>query len=240
MVSLAKIVCVSPAFNEERTVSSIVRESLKHVDEVIVVDDGSTDATFKKALAAGAIVIRHPRNMGKGAALKTGFSLALKRNADIIVSIDADGQHEPNEIPKLLKKLMHGSFDLVVGSRFLGSIEGMPSLRILSNTITSRLLRLFFKLPITDSQSGYRAFKRKVIEVVTFSDPRFAAETEILIEAHRKGFKIGEVKIKTIYGEEKSKMRNVEDTIRWLKVLFKYLILSIVNKDNLKRYNLKR
>lgn len=223
-----KLVCVSPAFNEERTVASVVEKALKYVDEVIVVDDGSTDNTRKKALEAGAIVISHPRNLGKGAALKTGFKAALERGADIIISIDADGQHDPDEIPRLLSAMERGNFDIVIGSRFLGDISNMPTPRIFSNTITSRFLRLFFKIPVTDSQSGFRAFKRKVIESVSFSDPRFAAETEILINAKQKGFRIGEVKITTIYGEEKSKMRIIEDTLRWVKLVAKYLLISLL------------
>lgn len=225
---LLKLVCVSPAFNEERTVASVVEKASRYVDEVIVVDDGSTDNTRKKALEAGAIVISHPRNLGKGAALKTGFKIALERGADVIISIDADGQHDPDEIPRLISAMERGNFDIVIGSRFLGDISSMPTPRIFSNTITSSFLRLFFGIPVTDSQSGFRAFKRKVIESVSFSDPRFAAETEILINAKQKGFKIGEVKIKTIYGEEKSKMRIVEDTLRWIKLVTKYLLLSLL------------
>ncbi|MBS7247426.1 MAG: glycosyltransferase family 2 protein [Candidatus Jordarchaeales archaeon] len=225
-----KLVCVSPAFNEERTVASVVKGALKYVDEVVVVDDGSTDNTSEEASKAGAIVIRHPRNLGKGAALKTGFKVALKRGADIVVSLDADGQHDPDEIPRLLSALKNGNFDVVIGSRFLGDISNMPTPRILSNTITSKILNLFFKMPVTDSQSGYRAFKREVIESVKFSDPRFAAETEILIDANRKGFRIGEVRIKTLYGEEKSKIRGFEDTIRWIKLVTKYLMLSILKR----------
>ncbi len=223
-----KLVCVSPAFNEERTVADVVKTALKYVDEVVVVDDGSTDSTREKASKAGAIVIRHPRNLGKGAALRTGFKVALKRGADIIVSLDADGQHDPDEIPKLLTTLKEGDFDIVIGSRFLGDISNMPALRVLSNTITSKILNLFFKIPVTDSQSGYRVFKRKVLESIHFSEPRFAAETEMLIDANKKGFKIGEVQIKTLYGQEKSKIRNFEDTVRWIKLLIKYLALQIV------------
>lgn len=148
-------------------------------------------------------------------------------NADIVVVLDADGQHNPEEIPKLLKTMNRENSDVVVESRFLGDIKGMPRARILSNTLTTRILRLYFGLPITDSQSGYRAYKRQLLEKVEFSATRFSAETEILVDACRKGFKISETKIQTIYGEEKSKMRVFGDTVRWLWDVDKQLIKSL-------------
>ncbi|MEX2703814.1 MAG: glycosyltransferase family 2 protein [Candidatus Freyrarchaeum guaymaensis] len=227
---MTKTLCVSPAYNEEKTVSEVVKGALKYTDGVIVVDDGSTDSTYKKARKAGATVVRHSKNMGKGVALKTGFKTALEMEADIVVVLDADGQHNPEEIPKLLKTMYNKSSDIVIGSRFLGDIKGMPRIRILSNTLTTLILRLYFGLPITDSQSGFRAYKREVLENVEFSAPRFSAETEILVDAHRKGFKIAEAKVKTIYGEEKSKMRNFEDAIRWIWDVYRQLIKSIKHK----------
>ncbi len=227
---MSKILCVSPAYNEEKTVSKVVKGALKYTDGVIVVDDGSTDNTYKAARKSGATVIRHHKNLGKGVALKTGFESALGMGADIVVVLDADAQHNPVEISKLLKAIKREDSDIVVGSRFLGDIKGMPRIRILSNTLTTMILRLFFGLPITDSQSGFRAYKRRVLEKIEFSAPRFSAETEMLVDANRKGFKISEIKIQTVYGEEKSKMRNFEDTMRWLWDIDKQLIKSLVHK----------
>jgi glycosyltransferase involved in cell wall biosynthesis len=224
------VFCVSPAYNEEKTVARVVEGALKSTDGIIVVDDGSIDNTYEEACKAGAIVVRHNKNMGKGVALKTGFKKALEMNADIIVVLDADGQHNPEEIPRLLETMNSENSDVVVGSRFLGSIKGMPRARILSNTLTTRILRLFFGLPITDSQSGYRAYKRQLLENVEFSATRFSAETEILIDAQRKGFKISEAKIQTIYGEEKSKMRVFGDTVRWIWDVDKQLLKSLRHK----------
>ncbi|MEM3585716.1 MAG: glycosyltransferase family 2 protein [Candidatus Jordarchaeaceae archaeon] len=224
------VLCVSPAYNEEKTVAKVVEGALKSTDGVIVIDDGSTDDTYNEAIRAGATVVRHSRNLGKGAALKTGFKKALEMGADIIVVLDADGQHNPEEIPKLLKTMVRENSDVVVGSRFLGSIKGMPRIRILSNTLTTKILRLYFGLPITDSQSGYRAYKRRLLEEVEFSATRFSAETEILVDAKRKGFKISEVEIQTIYGEEKSKMRVFEDTVRWVWDVNKQLLKSLKYK----------
>lgn len=226
------VLCVSPAYNEEKTVAKVVDGALKSTDGVIVVDDGSTDNTYLEAQKAGATVVRHHKNMGKGVALKTGFEKALEMGADIVVVLDADGQHNPEEIPKLLKTMRREDSDVVVGSRFLGDIKGMPRIRILSNTLTTKILRLYFGLPITDSQSGYRAYKRHLLENIEFSATRFSAETEILVDAKRKGFKISETKIQTIYGEEKSKMRIFEDTLRWVWDVNKQLLKSL-------RYKLK-
>ncbi|MGQ9722781.1 MAG: glycosyltransferase family 2 protein [Candidatus Jordarchaeum sp.] len=227
---MAKVLCVSPAYNEEKTVFKIVKGALKYTNGVIVVDDGSTDSTHKEAEKAGATVIRHNKNRGKGVALKTGFKSALEMDAETVIVLDADGQHNPEEIPKLLKTMNYKNSDIIIGSRFLGDIKGMPRIRILSNTLTTMVLRLFFGLPITDSQSGFRAYKRRVLEKVEFSAPRFSAETEILIDAKRKGFKILETRVQTVYGEEKSKMRNFEDTIRWIWGIDKQLIKTIRNK----------
>jgi len=224
---MSKVFCVSPAYNEEKTVAKVVEGALKNTDGIIVVDDGSIDNTYKEANKAGATVVQHNKNMGKGIALKTGFKKALEMDADIIVVLDADGQHNPEEIPKLLKTMNRENSDVVVGSRFLGNIEGMPRIRILSNTLTTSILRLYFGLPLTDSQSGYRAYKRRLLENVEFSATRFSAETEILVDAQRKGFKISEAKIQTIYGEEKSKMRVFGDTIRWLWDVDKQLLKSL-------------
>nr|MDO8080689.1 glycosyltransferase family 2 protein [Candidatus Freyarchaeota archaeon] len=224
------VLCVSPAYNEEKTVSKVVEGALKNADGIIVVDDGSIDNTYKEASKAGATVVQHSKNMGKGVALKTGFKKALEMDADIIVVLDADGQHNPEEIPKLLKTMNREDSDVVVGSRFLGNIKGMPRIRILSNTLTTRILRLYFGLPITDSQSGYRAYKRRLLENVEFSATRFSAETEILVDAQRKGFKISEAKIQTIYGEEESKMRVFGDTLRWIWDVDKQLLKSLKYK----------
>lgn len=224
------VFCVSPAYNEEKTVAKVVEGALKNTDGIIVVDDGSIDNTYEEASKAGATVVRHNKNRGKGVALKTGFKKALEMDASIIVVLDADGQHDPEEIPKLLKTMNRDNSDVVVGSRFLGNIRGMPRARILSNTLTTRILRLFFGLPITDSQSGYRAYKRHLLEEVEFSATRFSAETEILIDAQRKGFKISEAKIQTIYGDEKSKMRVFGDTVRWVWDVDKQLLKSLKYK----------
>jgi glycosyltransferase involved in cell wall biosynthesis len=216
------VCCVIPAFQESQTIAKVVSLARQFCDCVIVVDDGSTDKTGSIALENGAYVVRHPKNRGKGAALRTGFQAALQSSCDIIITLDGDLQHDPNSIPRFLSKISEGA-DIVVGSRYFTLSEEMPFFRRLSNMITTKALRLLFKVPITDSQSGYRAFNGQVLEVIPVRDNGFAAETEMLIDAQRAGFIIAEVPIATNYGEEKSKIRPHRDIARWLVTLARNL-----------------
>ncbi|MHA1238645.1 MAG: glycosyltransferase family 2 protein [Candidatus Odinarchaeia archaeon] len=213
------IYAVIPAFNEKRHIRGVIEQTKQFVDDIIVVDDGSVDGTCEVALNAGARVVRHPRNLGKGAALRTGFVKAIKLGANIVVTLDGDGQHKPEEIPKLLRKMDIYNADIVVGSRFLGNedkLKKMPIQRIISNVLTTRILNRMFGLRITDSQSGFRAFRSSALRKLAYVDNKFAAETEILIDAHKKGFKIRETEISVIYGEERSKIKPLQDTFRWI------------------------
>jgi len=216
-----KIFCVIPAFNEEKYIYDVAKMAKEFVDTVIVVDDGSTDETFSKAMDSGAIVLKHEKNLGKGAALRTGFKYALEHGADIVVTLDGDMQHNPFEIPKFLEKIREEGVDIVVGSRFLEKVKNMPIQRRLSNFITTKILNKIFKVPMTDSQSGFRAFKTKVLEEVTFKDDRYGAETEILIEAKRKGFNIVEVPISVRYEGQRSKIRPMRETLSWIWLIIK-------------------
>jgi len=216
-----RVFCVIPAFNEEKYIYDVAKIAKEFVDVVVVVDDGSIDKTFSRAIDSGAVVLRHEENMGKGAALRTGFKYALEHGADIVVTLDGDMQHDPLEIPKFLEKIREEGVDIVVGSRFLEKVKGMPIQRRLSNFITTKVLNKVFKVPVTDSQSGFRAFKRKVLEKITFKDNRYGAETEILIEAKRKGFNIVEVPISVKYENQKSKIRPIRETFSWIWLIIK-------------------
>ncbi len=218
-----KVCCIIPAYQESRAISQVVVLSQKYCSCVIVVDDGSTDNTSQIAEDSGAIVLRHSRNLGKGAALRTGFNHAMELQCDIVITLDGDLQHNPHSIPRFIKKIQKG-FDIVVGSRYATQSEEMPFVRKLSNLITTQALRIFFKVPVTDSQSGYRAFRKQVLETIPVRDDGFAAETEILIDAKRAGFNISEVPIATNYGEEKSKIRARRDITRWLLTLSRNLL----------------
>jgi len=219
-----KVCCVIPAFQESQAIAQVVTAAKLYCSAVIVVDDGSTDGTGAIAASHGALVIRHPRNLGKGAALRTGFRKALQLGCSIIITLDGDGQHNPHSIPRFIRKIKDGA-DVVVGSRYTTLAGTMPFHRRMSNLITTKALRVLYGIPVTDSQSGYRAFKRRVLTVVQVRDNGFAAETEILIDAKRAGFIIDEVPIATNYGAERSKIRAHRDITRWLVTLLRNLII---------------
>lgn len=209
-----KILALIPAYNEEERIGKVVKKTLKYCD-VIVIDDGSMDDTGKRAEEKGAFVIKHEKNRGKGDALITGFNYALKNNYDIIITLDADGQHDPSEIPNFLKKI--DKYDIIIGAR---NFKEMPFPRRISNTITTSLLSLRTHQKIGDSQSGYRLIKTDVLRGLDFETKRFILESELLVRAKCR---IGNVRIKTIYAGEKSHINNLKDTIKFIKFLIQSL-----------------
>jgi glycosyltransferase involved in cell wall biosynthesis len=210
-----KILALIPAYNEEERIGKVVKKTLKYCD-VIVIDDGSMDDTGKRAEEKGAFVIKHEKNRGKGDALITGFNYALKNNYDIIITLDADGQHDPSEIPNFLKKI--DKYDIIIGAR---NFKEMPFPRRISNTITTFLLSLRTHQKIGDSQSGYRLIKTDALRGLDFKTERFILESELLVRAKCR---IGNVRIKTIYAGEKSHINNLRDTIKFIKFLIQSLL----------------
>jgi glycosyltransferase involved in cell wall biosynthesis len=188
------------------------------VDLVIAVDDGSKDNSLNliKKIDNVEIIILD-KNYGKGTALKAGFSLAIELDFDIILTLDADLQHDPEFIPVFLDAIK--KCDLVIGNR-LSDLKSMPYHRILSNYLTSFLLSLKLKKIIKDSQCGYRAYKKKVLQKISIHSSGFEAESEIIVRAVREKFSIGFVDIPTIYGNEKSKMKSFQAIKGFLKILF--------------------
>ena len=195
---MVKLTAILPAYNEELCISSIILGSKKYVDNVIVVDDGSIDNTAEIAELAGAQVICHSYNRGKGAALKTGFEAA--KGSEIIVTLDSDGQHNPEEIPKLVSPIINGEADIVNGSRYInGNKKDTPSYRRIGQSILDKATNLGSGLDITDSQSGFRAFIGHSISVFRFSHDDFAIESEMLTDAANAGLRIKEVEIGVRY-----------------------------------------
>jgi glycosyltransferase involved in cell wall biosynthesis len=214
---------IIPALNAAQTLGQLLAGLKPFVgtESIVVVDDGSSDDTAAIARAAGAVVLSHGVNRGKGAALRTGFQYVLSSSShDSVVTMDADLQHDPKDVPKFLSAWRLGDSDLILGYRSkLGG--GMPVHRILSNTITSALVSARTGVRIRDSQTGFRLIARSVLSSIEVQADGYEAETEILIKAARKGFRIGGVPIATIYRGAPSHMTHWKTTKRFLQVLLK-------------------
>jgi glycosyltransferase involved in cell wall biosynthesis len=217
-----RVCAVIPARNAADTVPAVVRGLRETLPEatVIVVDDGSTDPTGARAAEAGAVVLRHAVNQGKGAALQTGFDEVVRLGADAAIALDADGQHDPAWAPRLLAALADA--DVVVGSRIL-SRAGMPWLRRVTNDVTSWWVSRLARTPIQDSQSGYRAIRTPVLRRVRPEARRFEYESEFLVAAARAGFRIAEAPIPTLYNAPGSHIRPVRDTVRFVGFVLRHL-----------------
>jgi glycosyltransferase involved in cell wall biosynthesis len=215
---------VVPAYKAEAHIGDVVRETLEvsPAMRVVVVDDGSDDATGERAREAGATVVTHEANRGKWAALETGFAEFLKTRRQAVVTLDADGQHSPAEIPNLIDVWQREGADIVVGSR-RREVGNMPFIRILTNSISSGLVSLVAGATIKDSQSGYRLHSRRVIENVEVKTGGYEAESEILVKAVRMGYKVASAPISTIYGEETSHIHPLKVPARFLGTIGKMI-----------------
>jgi len=193
-----RIIACIPAFNEEKTIAKVVIKAQKHADVVLVCDDGSSDMTAEIAEKLGAVVLRHERNLGKGEALRTLFAHVLQLGADMVVTLDADGQHDPNEIPELTKPIADGEADLVIGSRFVkGASTDMPSYRMAG----TKMINWLSGNRVKDAQSGFRAFSRKALGIVAESETKgYGIEEEELALAIKNDLRIVEVPIAVRYG----------------------------------------
>lgn len=194
-----KIIVLIPAYNEELTIGSVVLNALKYADQVFVVNDGSRDKTSEIARAAGAEVIDHIKNSGKAAALKTGFTELHKRDGDIIVMMDGDGQHCAAEINRLVTPIINQEADLVIGSRFLNTGNTIPYYRQIGQRVLNRLTNMSSSKKVSDTQSGFRAFNRKALQQMNFNSNGFAVEQNMIIHCSEKGLRIAEVPISVRY-----------------------------------------
>ncbi len=208
-------VCVViPGYNVEGTIEELVRKIRGTIKTVIVVDDGSVDETVLRARLAGATVLSHKKNLGKGAALRTGFQYARERNFEAVVTIDGDNQHNPDEIADFLRE----EADIVIGTR-MRNTEGMPLIRFLTNRVTSIIVSFLSRRRLTDSQSGFRLIRTRVFEDVVLTTSNYETESEILIKAGERGYTIKEIPIATIYANQKSNINSVLDTLRFIKLV---------------------
>ncbi len=214
------------AYNEERHIAEVVRGALEHVAQVIVVDDGSTDATAARARSAGAIVLRHERNQGKGQAIRTGLGYVLSAPCSHVLMIDGDLQHDPGEIPKLIAAAERGAGDFVLGEREFDK-EAMPVARFYSNVIGSRILSAFIGAEVADSQSGFRLVRADWLKKVALTARGYEIETEMLIKLTRAGAKLDRVPVKRLrYDGVRSKIRPFRDTFRTCMLAVGYRYLS--------------
>jgi glycosyltransferase involved in cell wall biosynthesis len=189
------VVAVIPAYNEERFVGSVVLRTLKLATTVLVVDDGSSDETAAVAEAAGAVVVRHGQNRGKGEALNTGFRAARALRPEAVVTLDADGQHLPEELGLVVAPVLEGRADIVVGSRYLQSAFHVPRHRVLGHRFFNLLSNSVSGVAVTDSQSGFRAFSPRALAALSFSSRSFSVESEMQLLAREHRLRVEEVPI---------------------------------------------
>jgi len=210
---------VIPAFNAGRHLAGVVRETSEFIplSRIIVVDDGSTDATHETAVRSKAVVLRHPENRGKGVALHTGILAAFEMGLEFAITMDADGQHDPREIPLFLQKELDTGADIIVGNR-MANRKNMPGDRVFANRATSWFVSARSRTRVPDSQNGYRLIKTSLYKSLRIKAARYAAESEVLIRAAKKGAKIDWVPVETIYGTEVSSVHPVIDTLRFLRM----------------------
>jgi glycosyltransferase involved in cell wall biosynthesis len=197
-----KIIVIIPAYNEERFIGSVILKLKKFPVEVIVVDDGSTDETASIAKMAGVVVFRQESNQGKGTALNTGLHAARESSPDVIVMLDADGQHLPEELPRIIKPILDGEADIVVGSRYINNTSNTPLIRRWGHRFINLATTLPSGVSVTDSQSGYRAFSRRAFELADFHSNGFSVESEMQFLAHEHHLKVLEVPITIRYTDK--------------------------------------
>ncbi|HEY3322922.1 MAG TPA: glycosyltransferase family 2 protein [Planctomycetota bacterium] len=215
------VCAIIPCYNEAQNIARMVRRVKFYLAEVLVIDDCSTDGTGEIARQAGATVITHERNMGKGVALKTGFLAAAARGFTAAITLDGDGQHDATEIPLFLEAHDQGGCDLVVGNRMTDT-RTMPRIRRVTNRFTSWAISRMVGMRISDTQCGFRLIRLDFWQAVRLDSSRFELESEILIKACRSGARVREVKIRTIYfGTDRSKINPVIDAFRFFQLLWR-------------------
>lgn len=229
------------AYNESGKIGQLVSQiqKLDAVSKIIVIDDGSVDCTREEAEKAGALVIKHEKNKGKGAALRTGFAYVKEQDCDAVITLDGDGQHKYSEIPYFIETYKKGDADIIVGSRMFvcarraclassGSSRraSMPFMRYMTNRFTSFVTSVLGRCKVTDSQSGFRLISTDALKKIELSSSNFEIESEVIIKAARKGFKIKEIPISTVYladSTKRSKINPFIDTFRFFRFVFKNL-----------------
>lgn len=219
-----RVAIVIPAYQAAATLGAVVARAQAAVPDagIIVVDDGSRDGTGDAGRGSGAVVVTHPRNRGKGVALRSGIAHACAEGAEVVVTIDADGQHPATEIPRLLQPIREGTADLVLGARARSS--SMPVSRRFTNWLSASLASRISGQPVRDAQTGFRAFSRAVAEQVRPLGDRYEFEANFLLDALRAGYRVASVDVPTIYGAP-SHFRSFGDTWRMARAFARHMRL---------------
>jgi glycosyltransferase involved in cell wall biosynthesis len=217
-----KTAAIIPAYREEQHISDVVRRTRQQLDHVVVIDDGSSDNTTRCAREAGAEVIVHSQNRGKGEAIKTGLRHWLDRQFIHVIILDADGQHLPEEIDRFIAAAAQaGDHSFFLGNR-MKNLTGMPFVRRVVNRYMSNRISRICRQKIPDTQCGFRMLDRQLIPELLDGANRFDYETEMLIIASRKGYRIESVPITTVYSDEVSSIHPARDTVRFFKLMRRY------------------
>jgi glycosyltransferase involved in cell wall biosynthesis len=211
------VIALIPAYNAEPFVGDVVRRARQYVP-VVVVNDGSRDRTAQVAAEAGALVIDQVPNQGKGAALQAGFSWALQRNVRAVITLDADGQHDPDEIGRFLDRFRSTQADLIIGAR---DFSQMPLVRRISNSLGQKAFSWAMRRPVRDNQSGYRLLSRRLMQSLGASAERgFEFEMDMIVECVRNDWPLEWVPIRTIYAEEKSNIKPLRHVAHFFRMVF--------------------
>ncbi|MBL7069416.1 MAG: glycosyltransferase family 2 protein [Candidatus Omnitrophica bacterium] len=216
-----------PTYNEAKTIGELVNRVRKEGFDIVVVDDGSSDDTAQIARQVGATLITHSENKGKGASLKTGFQYVLKNDYDAVIIMDGDGQHSPHDIRRFIDTVRSTNADLIVGNR-MDSTKSMPFVRRATNKWMSGFLSRICGQEIPDTQCGFRLIKKDVLKKIKLNTSKYETESEILIRAGKKGFKIGSIPIKSIYNNEISSIHPLIDACRFARLIVSIFLERLI------------
>lgn len=221
------IVLVIAAYNEEQKIHGVIREVAKYVNRIVVVDDGSTDRTSKKAKHRKVTILRHTINLGQGAALQTGFEFARTLKPDVVITYDGDGQFVAHDITKFVKPIIEGQAEVVLGSRFLGKTLNMPFSRLIVLRLGILFTRLFSNIRLTDTHNGFRAFSGEAIKKIDLKHNRWAHPSEIIYQISKNKLKILEVPITVKYS--KYSWKKGQKNIEAVKIPVELIIKALIN-----------
>ncbi|MDD5292645.1 MAG: glycosyltransferase family 2 protein, partial [Candidatus Omnitrophica bacterium] len=211
---------IIPTFNEAKIIRDLIAKIKVFGLDVLVVDDGSKDSTADLARKAGAQVIVHARNMGKGASLRTGFNKVINDDYDFTITMDGDGQHRPEDIDNFIREFSATNSDIIVGNR-MDCPQNMPLHRWITNRIMSMIISSICKTYIPDSQCGFRFIKKDVLKDMVFSTSNYEIESELLMQASKKNYRITSVPIKSVYEGQDSQINPIVDTVRFFRFILK-------------------